>query len=344
MDLIMKKFVIIFLAIISFSFNSCQGQYKYYVAFWNLENLFDPYDDPHNPGDNEYLPSAKSQWDEEKFDKKLSNLSKIIRSMNNGEGPDILGVCEIENYYVLKELSKRFLSDLNYKIVHYESPDPRGIDVGILYKPTKFELITSEKIPVPVKNNSRDILYAVFKVKNEILHVFVNHWPSRRGGEYKSEPRRIKAATVLRKKIDSLIIDNPVTNILVMGDFNDTPQKNSILVHLVATPFNCDSLSKEYSSNLFNVAFGKYLEGKGSYFYKGKFEMIDQIIVSKGLLDDKDLDLICDSFEIISNELNTTRSGKFKGAPYPTFGSRRYLGGFSDHFPVGATLIYRDNK
>lgn len=262
--------------------------------------------------------------------------------MNNGEGPDILGVCEIENYYVLKELSKRFLSDLNYKIVHYESPDPRGIDVGLLYKPKKVKFISSEKITVPVENRSRDILHTIFNVKNENLHVFINHWPSRRGGEAASEPRRIAASTVLRKKIDSLLFIDPKTNILVLGDFNDTPQNKSILLHLMASPFDCDSLSDVYPSNLFNIAYKKHIEGKGSYFFQEEFEMIDQIIISKGLLDKKGLDYICNYFEIISNELNTTRSGKFKGAPYPTFGSGRYLGGYSDHFPVGAVLIYID--
>lgn len=340
----MKKFVIVYLTILSISLSSCQGQEKIYVAFWNLENLFDTIDDPSNPGDDEYLPTAKSQWDEFKFDKKLANLSKVIRSMNDGNGPDVLGVCEVENRFVLEELSKRFLKDMNFEIVHYDSRDPRGIDVGLLFKKSKLQLLHSERVWVPVQGNTRDILYSVLKYKDDTLHIFVNHWPSRRGGEIESEPRRIRAASVLRNKVDSLFSKNIKTNIVIMGDFNDMPDNKSILLTLSAIPFNCDSLAPEYTLNLYNTAFKKYSQGIGSYFYQNNFNMLDQIIISKALLDKQKLDYECESFSVISNELNTTRSGRFKGAPYPTFGSGRYLGGYSDHFPVGATLIYVRKK
>lgn len=339
-----KRILLVYLTIISITIYTCQGQDKIYISFWNLENLFDTVDDPENPGDDEFLSSAKSQWDEIKFDKKLSNLSKIIRSMNNGNGPDILGVCEVENRYVLEQLSKRFLSDLNYSIVHYDSKDPRGIDVGLLYKKEKFSYISSEPIKVFLQGNTRDILFTNLKYKDEVLHIFVNHWSSRRGGEAESEPRRIRAATVLRAKVDSLLNSDKKSNIIIMGDFNDMPDNKSILMTLMAIPFECDELSPEYTSNLYNTAYKKYAQGIGSYFHQGKFNMLDQIIISKGLLDKKKLDYLCDSFEVISNELNTTRSGKYKGAPYPTFGSGRYLGGYSDHFPVGAIFNYMNKK
>ncbi|MEJ5305992.1 MAG: endonuclease/exonuclease/phosphatase family protein [Ignavibacteria bacterium] len=340
----MRKFILVYLTIISIGFNSCQAQEKIYVAFWNLENLFDTIDDPSNPGDDEYLPTSKSQWDEVKFDKKLSNLSKIIRSMNDGNGPDILGVCEVENRYVLEELSKRFLKDMNFEIVHFDSKDPRGIDVGLFFKKNKFQVIHSEKIQVPLQGNTRDILYTTLKFKDDTLNIFVNHWPSRRGGELESEPRRIKAATALRNKVDSLLGKNISANIVIMGDFNDMPDNKSILMTLQAIPFDCDNLAPEYTYNLYNTAYKKYSQGLGSYFHQGNFNMLDQIIISKALLDKKKLDYECDSFSIISNELNTTRSGRYKGAPYPTFGSGRYLSGYSDHFPVGASFIYIGKK
>lgn len=339
-----KRILIIYLSIISITITSCQGQEKIYIAFWNLENLFDTVDDPENTGDDDYLPSAKSEWNEERFDKKLSNLSKIIRSMNNGNGPDILGVCEVENRFVLEQLSNRFLKDLNFEIIHYDSKDPRGIDVGLFFKKDKLSYISSEPIRVFVQGNTRDILYTKLKFKDEIIHIFVNHWPSRRGGEEGSEPRRIKAASVLRMKVDSLLKVDSKSNIVIMGDFNDMPDNKSILMTLMAIPFECDSLSPEYTSNLYNTAYKKHSQGLGSYFHQGNFNMLDQIIISKALLDKKKLDYKCESFEILSNELNTTRSGRFKGAPYPTFGSGRYLGGFSDHFPVGATFIYLKEK
>ena len=338
------RIIIICLTNISITTTSCQAQSQIYVAFWNLENLFDTIDDPDNFGDDEYLPTAKSQWDETKFDKKLSNLSKVIRAMNDGNGPDILGVCEVENRFVLEELSKRFLKDLEYEIIHYDSKDPRGIDVGLFYKKNKFKHIHSEPIKVFIQGNTRDILFATLKFKDEILNIFVNHWPSRRGGELESEPRRLKVASVLRTKVDSLLRFDKAANIIIVGDFNDMPDNKSILMTLMAIPFECENLTPEYTSNLYNTAYKKYSQGIGSYFHQGKFNMLDQIIISKGLLDNKKLDYKCDSFEVISNELNTTRSGRYKGAPYPTFGSGRYLGGYSDHFPVGATFIYYDKN
>jgi predicted extracellular nuclease len=340
----MKRILLVYLSILSIGFNSCQAQDKIFIGFWNLENLFDTVDDPSNPGDDEYLPTAKSEWDENKFDKKIANLSKIIRSMNDGNGPDVLGVCEVENRYVMEELSNRYLKDMNFEIVHFDSKDPRGIDVGFFFKKNKFQLIHSEKIIVPLQGNTRDILYTVLKFKKDTLHIFVNHWPSRRSGQLESEPRRIKAATTLRNKVDSLFSKNKKSNIVIMGDFNDMPDNNSILVFLQAIPFECDSLTPEYTYNLYNTAAKKYSQGIGSYFHQGNFNMLDQIIISKGLLDKQELDYECDSFSVISNELNTTRSGKFKGAPFPTFGSGRYLGGYSDHFPVGARFIYLERK
>ncbi len=339
-----KRILVIYLSIISITIISCQAQEKIYISFWNLENLFDTIDDPENPGDDEYLPTAKSEWNEERFDRKLSNLSKIIRSMNDGHGPDILGVCEVENRFVLEELNKRFLKGLNYEIVHYDSRDPRGIDVGLLFKKDKFVHLNSEPLRVFIQGNTRDILFATLKFKDEVIHIFVNHWPSRRGGEEQSEPRRIRAANVVRSKIDSLLKVNPKANIVIIGDFNDMPDNKSILMTLMAIPFECDSLSPEYTSNLYNTAYKKYSQGIGSYFHQGKFNMLDQIIISKGFLDKRKLDYKCESFEVISNELNTTRSGRFKGAPYPTFGSGRYLGGYSDHFPVGASFFYLNKK
>lgn len=334
----MNKSIVIILSILSIYLSACQAQEKIYVAFWNLENLFDTVDDTKNEGDDEFLPTSKNEWTIEKFDKKLSNLSKLIRSMNQGNGPDILGVCELENEFSIKQLSQRFLSDLNYDYVHYESSDIRGIDVGLLYNKDKFNFVHSEKIR-PFQN-TRDILYVVLKYKNEFIHIFVNHWPSRRGGEKESEPRRIRVASILRAKVDSILIANRDANIIILGDFNDMPDNRSLLMTLIAIPFECDQLTDEYTTNLYNTSFSKYRSGMGTYFFQGNFNMLDQVIVSKGLLDKKGLDYKCDSFEIIKNELNTTRSGRYKGAPYPTYGKGMYLGGYSDHFPVGIVLNY----
>jgi endonuclease/exonuclease/phosphatase family metal-dependent hydrolase len=317
---------------------SCSAQQTYYVAFWNLENLFDTVDDPKNFGDDEFLPESSLKWDDEKLDKKQSNLSKIIRSMNDGEGPDIIGVCEVENRDVLESMFNKYLNDLEYEIIHYDSPDPRGLDVALLYKKDLFKYLGSKAINVPIEEKTRDILRCDLEAEGETLHIFVNHWPSRRGGEIKTEPQRIKAATILRKNVDTIIADNKAANIIIMGDFNDMPYNNSMVVTLLAVEFDCYKVTNEYESNLFNLSHVLFKQNKGTYYYRGQFNMLDQIIVSKGLLDKKKLDYLCNSFEIISNEINTTRFGKYTGAPYPTFGSGRYLGGFSDHFPVAIRI------
>lgn len=329
--------------IISINVMSCKAQDEIYIASWNVENLFDTIDDPSNPGDDEWLPGAVSNWTEEKLDKKQSNLARIIRSMNNGDGPDILGLCEIENKDVLAQTINKYLSDLDYEITHYDSPDPRGIDVALIYKSASAELISSEPINISIEGATRDILHCELKIRNDTLHVFVNHWPSRRGGEIETEPKRVQAASILRKKVDELFSKDKSARIIIMGDFNDMPYNKSILTTLLAVPFSCNSLSGEYSTNLFNTAYTATEKGEGSYFHQGNFNMLDQIIISKGLLDNKDLDFECGSFFIEKNELNTTKSGRFAGAPFPTFGSGRYLGGFSDHFPVAIKLKYCDD-
>lgn len=331
-----KLFLSLLLSVLLFQ--SCGAQQNYYIAFWNLENLFDTVDDPKNSGDDEYLPTSSLKWDNEKLDKKQSNLSKIIRSMNDGEGPDILGVCEIENRSVLDQMIDKYLRDLDYDIIHYDSPDSRGIDVALIYKKDLFKYIGSKAINVPVDGMTRDILRCDLEIEGETLHIFVNHWPSRRGGEVESEHRRIKAATTLRQDVDEILTNDRTANIVIMGDFNDMPYNNSILVSLLAIDFDCNNISQEYGTNLFNLSQSLYKKEKGTYFYQGQFNMLDQIIVSKGLIDKKNLDYQCDSFAILSNDLNTTRQGKYAGAPYPTFGSGRYLGGYSDHFPVSVRI------
>ncbi len=334
----MKTKFLLVLVLSVLTFQSCSSQTNYYVAFWNLENLFDTIDDPKNMGDDEYLPNGQFNWDDEKLDKKFSNLSKIIRSMNDGEGPDILGVCEIENRSVLEQMTSKYLKDLELEIIHFESPDYRGIDVALLYKKERIEFLDARAINIPIAGMTRDILYTKLTIDEEIIHLFVNHWPSRRGGEIESEPRRIKAATILRKNVDEILTRDKAANIVIMGDLNDMPYNNSILVSLMAVDFDCGNVSMEYGSNLYNLSQSLFKKGKGTYFYKGQFNMLDQIIVSKGLLDNSKFDYICDSFEILSNDLNTTRQGKYTGAPYPTYGSGRYLGGYSDHFPVGIRI------
>ena len=339
----MNKIKIVFLIFITISALS-YAQVKndtLYIAHWNLENLFDTIDDPKTI-DEEFLPSAAIEWTQERLDKKLYNLSRVIRSMNNNDGPDILGVCEVEHQALLDTMINKYLSDKSLAIAYLESPDERGIDNGLLYNKNKFSLLSVNGLHINLDSAGETRLILFVKLlfdKRDTLNVFVNHWPSRRGGETESEWRRIRAAQTLRKTVDELFSSNKKSNIIIVGDFNDEPTNISITENLKAAPILCDSLNhinfaEDTKTDLFNLSYKKYSQGEGSFFYKDNFNMLDQIIISKNLLVGNDIEYLCNSFEIYKPDFMVTHSGKFKGAPFPTYGSRRYLGGYSDHFPV----------
>lgn len=348
----MKKIQFILFLLITLPFISC-AQTKsdtLFVAHWNVENLFDTIDDPKTI-DEEFLPQSEKEWTKDRLDKKLYNLSRVIRSMNNNEGPDILGMCEVEHQTLIDSMLINFLSDKNYGVAYLESPDERGIDNGLIFKKDKFSLISVEGLYVNIGggNETRLILFSqlLFDQK-DTLNVFVNHWPSRRGGQENSEWARIIAAKTLRYTVDSLFFSNRQSKIIIVGDFNDEPNNISILENLKAAPLLCAStnfkdLIEDNKTDLFNLAYQKYSDGDGSFFYRDDFNMLDQIIISKNLLIGNEIEYLCNSFEVYKPEFMVTHSGKFKGAPFPTFGGKRYLGGYSDHFPVIAKFIISKN-
>lgn len=343
------KFLILNVLIISFLlFSNVFAQKKSIdtvaIAFWNLENLFDTEDDPIKD-DQEFLPEAKSKWDKDKYEKKLFNLSRVIRSMNNEKGPDILGVCEVENKKVLIDLTNKYLPELNFEIAHLESPDNRGIDVALLYKKVKYKInfVKGDTVKLEDGYPTRLILFASLKTKNnDTLNLFVNHWPSRRGGETASEKNRIAAAKVLRNNIDSLFGKNSKSKIIIIGDFNDEPNNISITEYLNAKPYLCENTSDSLNENaLLNLAYKTFINGEGTYKFRDEWNQLDQMIISKSLVHNSAFYYHCSSFEIYKPYFLQTRSGKFEGAPFPTFGHGRYLGGYSDHFPIIAKFIYK---
>ena len=314
-----------------------------FVAHWNLENLFDTVDDPKTI-DEEFLPNGQKEWTSERLETKLYNLSRVIKSMNEDRGPDILGVCEVEHEALLDTMCNKYLSDMSFKVAYLESPDERGIDNGLVFKSHKLKLLSVKGLNVDLGTGyqTRLILDATLLFENkDTLNCFVNHWPSRRGGEAESEWARVKAAQTLRKTVEELLSKNNKSKIIIVGDFNDQPNNISITENLKAEGIICDSIKSDNliqddKSDLFNLAFRSWSEGNGSYFYRDNFNMLDQIIVSKDMLIGSDLNYICNSFEVYKPYIMVTRTGKFKGAPFPTYGGSRYLGGYSDHFPVTA--------
>lgn len=318
-----------------------------FVAFWNLENLFDTTDDPAK-NDEDFLPSGTNEWTEERLERKMYNLARVIRSMNNNNAPDILGVCELEHQYLIDSMAGSFLSDFNYKSVALESPDNRGIDNGLMYKADKFKLLSAygDTVKLSAGFNTRLVLHVkLLSNYNDTIHVYVNHFPSRRGGQAESEPNRIEAAQTLRNSIDNVFKVNPHAKIIVLGDFNDEPTDLSLLNTLRAAPFKCDSITgDEYladdESDLFNTSFEQYEAGIGSYKFRDQWNMLDQVIISRELLIGNNLRYVCNSFEVYKPEFMVTKSGSFEGTPFPSFGGRRYLGGYSDHFAVTTLFKY----
>ena len=345
-----NRFIIIFFFfILSCNIFSQSKNDTLFIAFWNLENLFDTKDDP-NKNDEQFLPNGDREWTDERLDQKLFKLARVIRSMNNYYGADILGVCEVENQSVLEELTSKFLSDINYKIAYLESPDNRGIDNGLIYNADKFFVLSVIGDTVHLADNwpTRLILKVKLLTKwNDTLSVYVNHWPSRSRGRELSEPNRVSAAGTVRKSVDNEFSINPDSKIMIIGDFNDEPSNISLLNTLRALAINCnssESISAVISSDLYNIAYSAYDDSLGTYLYKGDWNMLDQIIVSGDLIINPGLKYVCNSFEIYKPYYLVTRSGNYKGAAFPTFGGRNYLGGYSDHFPVVAKFLIENNQ
>lgn len=313
------------------------------VMFYNVENLFDTADNP-DTEDEEFTPESEKAWDMERYEKKLDDIASVIRAVNSDELPEIVGLCEVENRKVLEDLVQtRDLKRGNYAIVHHESPDTRGIDCALLYNMQEFRVLSSEAIPVHFPFDSslttRDILYVEGKTAdNETLHLFVNHWSSRYGGQRESEPKRIYCAVTLRKAVDRIMNRQPEAKIIIMGDFNDEPTNRSVFEMLLANNKRKNAGDRE----LYNLMYDAHnVRGEGSYNYRGNWNMLDQIIVSRTLLTDtrgwhcgyEDGRILKAEFLLYHDE------ERQEYVPSRTYGGPNYYGGFSDHLPVYVTLV-----
>lgn len=308
---------------------------EFTIAFYNVENLYDTINDP-AVDDEEFLPNGKNKWTGDHYHRKLKNLARVIDSL--GGGPDILGVCEVENREVLEDLSKeKRLLQRNYQVVHAHSTDRRGIDVALLYRKNVFEFLFQRSIRVNYNNDTsfrtRDILLTKGLAHGIPLYIFVNHWPSRRGGEEASRPKRMAAALAVRYSIDTILAANPGANIVLMGDFNDTPNDSSILSGLKATG-KMEGIEK---FQLFNTLAQRAGNGEGSHAYRGEFSMLDQLMVSSAIVSGQQaIQYIPESASIYKPEWMHDKYAKEKGTPYRTYNGPKFIGGYSDHFPVYA--------
>ncbi len=308
------------------------------IIFYNLENLYDPHDDTLNP-DKEFTGKGIKRWTFNKFFVKLNHLSKTLIAIGGWEPPAIIGVCEVENRYVLnKIIYDTPLKKYKYKFIHYESPDTRGIDVALLYRPDVFSVIFSRKISIYLSSDSimhtRDILYMkgiLFTI--DTVHIFVNHWPSRLGGFTESVPKRRLVARTLRSAVDSLQQNQPDPHIIIMGDFNDEPDQPAINDILRAESYS----NQTTSTSLVNLMLPLMKSmNEGTYKFQGKWAILDQFMVSGNMLSKgSGLKTSPASVNIYhSSFLMEDDERFFGGKPFRTYSGPRYLGGFSDHLPV----------
>jgi len=314
------------------------------VGFYNLENLFDTVDNP-RINDEEFLPNSPRQYNTRIYFDKLSRLSDVISQIGTDVNPDgvaLLGVAEVENDTVLNDLIRTpKLKERKLKIVHYDSPDARGVDVGLLYNPKYFSVLSSAplyvKLPGGAKDafHTRDVLYVKGLLDGDTTHVFVNHWPSRSGGAERSMPGRMAAAQVVKNRVDSLNALNPQAKIIIMGDLNDDPIDPSITKVLGAV----GKVEKVQGNSLFNPWVEMYRRGIGTSPYQDAWGLFDQVIISGGMLNKEDTGYHFHKAVIFNKDFLVQKTGKWRNYSKRTWDGITYNYGYSDHFPVYIMLL-----
>ncbi|WP_153799390.1 endonuclease/exonuclease/phosphatase family protein [Foetidibacter luteolus] len=316
------------------------------IGFYNLENFYDTINNT-LVDDEEFLPNSARNYNTAVYRHKVNNLAIVLSQMGtdvNPDGPAILGVAEIENDTVLSDLVKHpLLKERNYQVIHYDSKDLRGVDVALLYNPKYFVPLSSKKIFVVLPDGAkesyftRDVLYVKGKLDGEEIHVMVNHWPSRRGGEERSEPGRLAAASINRNVVDSVLKLNMNAKLVVMGDLNDDPLNRSITGVLKAKGKPADV--KE--DDMFNPWTDLYKKGIGTLAYNDAWGLFDQVIISHAWLSKQQQGFFYYRQQIFCKEFMKENAGRYKGYPMRTWDGMLYRGGYSDHFPTFVVMLKR---
>jgi hypothetical protein len=339
--------VLILLSIYSFS---QQKSYKIsIIAFYNLENLFDTIDNP-RINDNEFTPKGERSYGSEIYWNKMDKLATVISKIGSDEkpesmspdGPAIIGVAEVENDTVLVDLVNHpLIKKRGYKIIHYDSKDARGIDVGFLYNPKYFKPVESAPLFVQLPGGAkdayytRDILWVKGKLDGEMVHVYVNHWPSRLGGEERSAPGRAAAAMVCKRHSDSIAAIDGEQKVVIMGDLNDDPVSASLTEVLKAK----GKIKDVKPGGLYNPWVEMYKKGYGTLAYQDAWGLFDQIVISHPWLDKEQKGFFFFKQVIFNREFMTENRGRYKGYPMRTWDGNTYRGGYSDHFPTYLVML-----
>lgn len=335
----MKKiFIALLFSLLGISIRAQQDTNQFVVAFYNVENLFHPSDDSLTV-DDDFTPTGLYHWSYKKYYKKISNVAKVLLAMGQGSPPAIVGLAEIENERVLKDLCYQSpLKNFGYKYVHYDSPDRRGVDVAMLYRENCVNVLRSEQVPVVFpfepQTRNRDLLYVCVQFPNgDSLHLIVNHWTSRYGGYAATIPKRNYYADVARGLVDSLLSSDANANILLMGDFNDYATDESMEKHLRARRYEAHNTT----DSLFNLMYYFVDQNNvGSHKHEDFWGCLDQLIVSKGLLNDQTALRIEGHLpHIFKADFMMVPDDKYGGEKtFRTYLGPRYIGGFADHLPV----------
>lgn len=309
----------------------------YTVAFYNLENLFDT---EHAPDklDLDFTPDGFKKWSMKRYKRKLYKLAKTISEVGTKSSttpPVVIGIAEVENDGVIEDLiGAEHLREIDYGYVHYDSPDERGIDTALIYHKEFFKVLHSEPITLYVNNldgvrdSTRDILYVHGSLNTEEVHIFVNHWPSRREGEIETGYKRVKAAQTISEFMEKLETRFVTPNYIVLGDFNDDPESESI-----QTLVNGKGLYNPMEKLHIPVQ-------RGSANYQKSWSLFDQIMVSHSFLNHEKGTHSFAHANIFDEKFLREYEGKYKGNPYRTYAGRKYIGGYSDHFPVYIQLKF----
>lgn len=301
------------------------------AAFWNVENLFDLVDNPEK-NDGEFALGGRKNCTQDILDIKLTNLSEVLSEIN----ADVIGLCEVENRQVCEWLNEVY-TGRDYSIVHYESPDNRGIDNMLFYDPNVFTVLDSYPISVIFRDGkpTRDILYVKGEFSREIIHIYINHWPSNYGGREQAIPRRARTAAVLREHIDTILSKDRDAEILLMGDLNENPTETAVQDILFST-INPESAEKGELINLMGPFIGK--PKVGTYVWRNEDSFLDQVIISQGLIDSKGLSIISGSTSIHDKPKYRQQEGKYAHYPFRFWAGDKLLGGYSDHLAVSVEI------
>ncbi|MFV0507157.1 MAG: hypothetical protein ACK5L5_10715 [Bacteroidales bacterium] len=304
------------------------------IMFYNIENMYDTKADP-NTNDRDFTPEGAMHWTDKKYKTKLGHIARVIRSIHR-QMPILIGLAEIENKEVIKDLLRRFKLHDIYEFAHVDSDDRRGIDVALIYDKRYFKMINFEQIKVYINKTqstrTRGILHVSGKMHGiDNLHIFINHWPSRCEGKTRSQANRIDASRTLKREVQNTYKQNINTDILIMGDFNDTPADIS-LTRILGTK----NRTTNKSTDLINLAHPLHIRKNGTVEYEKRYYMFDQMIVSQSLLNhDRQLRLSSQGLQILKHRWMMVKDRKtHKLFPNRTYGGNHYYGGYSDHLPI----------